>query len=163
MVRAREALAAALLTLCSASAAQAPGAVQAAQASALAWLTGSWRGSGTMFGNGSEATLIVRPVLGGRFLEFDYRAGPFEGRALYRAAPDGAWQATWFDNRGISFPIAGQVAGRTLTSEWGGAETERGRTVYRLADDGTLHVTDSVRRPDGSYRVFASHVLTRAQ
>jgi hypothetical protein len=163
MLRARELLAAALLTLCSAAVAQAPGVVQAAPAPALAWLTGSWRGSGTMFGNRSEATLIVRPVLDGRFLEFSYRAGPFEGRAFYRAATDGAWQATWFDNRGVSFPIAGQVAGRVLISEWGSAATERGRTIYRLADDGRLHATDAVRRPDGSYSEFASHVLTRAR
>ena len=44
-----------------------------------------------MFGNPSEATLSVRPVLGGRFLELSYRAGTFEGRAFYRpiSAADG--------------------------------------------------------------------------
>ena len=47
-----------------------------------------------------------------------------------------------------------------LTAEWSGAE--RGRIVYRLAEDGRLHVTDSVARPDGSFRDFAGHVLTRA-
>jgi len=129
---------------------------------ALDWLAGSWRGAGTMMGNASEATLSVRPALGGRFLEFSYRAGPFEGRAFYSPASEGRWQARWFDNRGITFPIAATVAGRQLTSEWGDASTERGRTLYRLADDGRLHLTDSVLRPDGQYRDFASHVLARA-
>jgi hypothetical protein len=140
--------------------AQPPGAPH--PTAALTWLTGSWRGGGTMFGSASEARLVVSPALGGRFLEFSYLAGPFEGRAFYRPAPDGGWQAQWLDNRGVTFPIAAQIEARTLTSEWGEAATERGRTVYRLADDGRLHVTDSVRRPDGSYRDFASHILSRA-
>jgi hypothetical protein len=158
MVRAM--LAALLLAMAPAVAvAQQPGAPH--PTAALTWLAGSWRGPGTMFGNASQATLTVSPVLGGRFLEFSYRAGPFEGRAFYRPS-GGGWQAQWFDNRGVTFPIAAQAEARALTSEWGDAATEQGRTVYRLADDGRLHVTDSVRRPDGSYRDFASHILTRA-
>lgn len=159
---ARTLLAALLLAVPSVAAgAQLPGAPH--PTAALPWLTGSWRGPGTMFGNASEASLTVSPVLGGRFLEFSYRVGPFEGRAFYRPAPVGGWQAVWFDNRGATFPIVAQAEARMLTSDWGDAATERGRTVYRIADDGRLHVTDSVRRLDGSYRDFASHVLTRAQ
>jgi hypothetical protein len=124
---------------------------------ALHWLEGRWRGTGTMFGQASEAVLEVRPALGGRFLEFSYRAGRFEGRAFYRPVEDGRWQATWLDNRGITFPIAASLSGQTLTSDWGSAETERGRTLYRLLPDGRLEVTDSA-----GGRVFASHVLTRA-
>ena len=160
MVRAL--IAALLLAMTPAAAlAQQPGAAH--PTAALSWLTGTWRGPGTMMGRPSEASFTVSPVLGGRFLEFSYRAGPFEGRAFYRPLADSAWQASWFDNRGVTFPIAGRVEGRTLTSDWGSAETERGRTVYRLAEDGRLHVSDSVRRPDGSYRDFASHIRTRAQ
>lgn len=123
---------------------------------ALAWLTGKWSGPGTMFGNASQAVLEVRPALGGRFLELSYRAGGFEGRAFYRPAADGRWQATWFDNRGVTFPIAAVVSEQVLTSDWGSAETERGRTIYRLLADGRLEVTDSA-----AGRVFASHVFTR--
>jgi hypothetical protein len=144
---------AALLLLCvlagPAPAADGPGA--------LHWLEGRWRGTGTMFGRASEAMLEIRPALGGRFMEFSYRAGRFEGRAFYRPVADGRWQATWFDNRGISFPIAAVLAGQMLTSDWGSAETERGRTVYRLLPDGRLEVIDSA-----AGRVFASHVLARA-
>jgi len=137
----------------------APAAAQ--ESGELAWLAGGWRGEGVMFGNPSEATLDVRSVLGGRFLEFSYRAGAFEGRAFYRAHGEGDWRAHWFDNRGVSFGIEARAESRTLTSEWGSAETERGRTVYRLMDDGSLELTDSVLGRDGAWRDFARHVLRR--
>jgi len=138
-----------------------PAPFGAAPEHAMMWIIGEWRGGGTMFGRPSEATFRVSPVLGGRFLEFSYRAGPFEGRAFYRAVANGRWEAHWFDNRGVTFPIEAREIERTLTSDWGSPETEQGRTVYRLTADGRLHITDSVRR-DGSYREFATHVLTRA-
>ena len=130
---------------------------------ALTWLTGRWTGPGQTMGAANEADLEIRPVLGGHFLELSYRAGQFEGRAFYGAGSDGGWEAQWFDNRGITFPIAARAEPRLFVAAWGSAETERGRTVYRLAEDGRLHVTDSVRRPDGSYREFAAHILTRAE
>jgi len=143
-----------LLAALALAVAQAPAPAPAA--SELAWLQGSWRGAGTMFGRASEARLEIRPALGGRFLELSYRAGQFEGRAFYRPAGEGRWRATWFDNRGISFPIEAMAAERLLTAEWGSADTERGRTIYRLLPDGRLEVTDHAGGRD-----FASHTLSR--
>ncbi len=94
-------------------AAQAP----APDTAGLRWLSGSWQGPGTMFGNAGTARLEVRPALGGRFLELRWRAAGFEGRAFYRPVGEGRWRATWFDNRGISFPIEAVLAGRTLTAD----------------------------------------------
>ncbi len=128
---------------------------------ALPWLVGSWQGSGTMFGNASEATLDVHPTAEG--FDLRYRAGRFEGRAAYRPLGAGRWQASWSDNRGVSFPIAATVDGQTLTADWGSAETERGRTVYRLMPDGRLEVTDTVATQGGGSREFARHVLARAE
>lgn len=154
-------LLAAALLLAAPGAAQSPAAPAQGQPNeALRWLTGRWQGIGTMFQRPSTARLEVRPALGGRFVELIYHAGGFEGRAFYRPA-DGRWQATWFDNRGISFPITATLSGQTLTAEWGSAETERGRTVYAIGPDGRLRITDSVRQPDGNYREFASHSLSR--
>ncbi len=147
-------MASAILAAIALVAAQAP--APAADVSTLAWLQGSWRGAGTMFGRTSEARLEIRPALGGRFLELSYRAGPFEGRAFYRPAGESRWRATWFDNRGISFPIEAVAAERLLTAEWGNAETERGRTIYRLLPDGRLEVTDHAGGRD-----FAVHTLSR--
>ena len=159
----RATIAAALLAAAPAAAGQQPPAPAQAQQSleTLSWLVGEWRGTGTMFGHPSEATLSVRPVLGGRFLELNYRAGPFEGRALYRFVSGGQWRAQWFDNRGATFPIEAREIERSLTSDWGSAETEQGRTVYLLRDNGRLLVTDSIRR-DGGYREFASHIFEKA-
>ena len=160
---AKAALAAALLLAAPAWAQQPQEPPAAASpAAALAWIVGEWRGTGTMFGRPSEASLSVRPVLRGRFLEFSYRAGGFEGRAFYRPAAGGSWRAQWFDNRGVTFPIEAQTLERTLTSDWGTADTEQGRTIYTITPDGRLRVTDSVRR-DGGYREFASHEMARAQ
>ena len=49
-----------------------------------------------------------------------------------------------------------------LTADWGSAETERGRTVYRLLADGRLEATDSVAGAGGALREFARHVLQKA-
>jgi len=138
----------------------APGPATAQDATTLEWLVGEWRGTGTMFGNPSEATLSVRPVLGGRFIELSYRAGGFEGRAMYQFVDGGMWRAQWFDNRGMTFPIRGYQIERSLRAEWGSAETEQGATLYHLRQDGSLRVTDNVRR-EGTWREFAVHSFTR--
>lgn len=131
-------------------------------AASLAWLEGNWRGPGVTMGNVDEAVLVVRPALGGAYSEFSYRAGAFEGRAFYRRIEPGRWAGTWFDSRGISFGIVANADGRTLTSDWGSDQTERGRTTYWLREDGQLRVYDAVRGPDGVWRAFAEHTLTRA-
>jgi len=138
------------------AAAQAPVPAPAQGVASLAWLQGSWSGAGTMFGRPSQARLEIRPTLGGRFLELNWRASGFEGRAFYSSPQPGRWRAVWFDNRGVTFPIQAMVGDRVLTSDWGSAETERGRTIYRLLPDGRLEVTDNAGGRD-----FASHVLTR--
>jgi hypothetical protein len=134
---------------------QAPAA--APEAGSLAWLHSNWQGSGTMFGRPSQARLEIRPTLGGRFIELNWRASGFEGRAFYSTVSPGRWCAIWFDNRGISFAIDATLSGRTLTGDWGSAETERGRTIYRLLPDSRLEVTDTA-----GGRGFASHILARA-
>ena len=113
----------------------------------LAWLTGSWRGPGTAVGNASEAALDIRPALGGRFLEFSYRAGRFEGRAFYRPVGSDRWRATWFDNRGASFGHRGRApAARVLSADWGSAET-RARPNRSIASRRTAAFTSPTRSP----------------
>lgn len=101
-------------------------------------------------------------VLGGRFLKltFQSRRTPeggstttFEAIAFYSLAGDSTWPGTWFDSRGISFPVEGKVSGTTLTVEWGTPEIEQGRTVYALEDEIRMLVTDYVLR-EGTYAKF---------
>lgn len=148
----------------------APSTASPPAGTSLDWLLGSWSGRGAIHGRPSEAKLELRPVLGGKFLELSYRLsaeGPpnfsFEGRAFYRpvAGDDGGWQADWFDSRGMAWPIAAKSEGSVLTADWGSAETERGRTVYRLLADNRLEVVDTVRQADGRWREFARHLYQK--
>ena len=136
----------------------------------LDWLVGSWAGEGIVQGQASEAKLEVGPALGGKFLELGYRfstkgARPyaFEGRAFSRPVGGRDWRADWFDSRGMVWPIGASVEGDTLTANWGTADTERGRTVYRLLRDGRIELVDTVRRRDGTWREFGRHILDKAR
>jgi hypothetical protein len=53
--------------------------------------------------------------------------------------------------------VSASVEGSALTALW----AERGRTVYRLRETGELEVTDSVKRPDGSWAEFGRCALKR--
>ena len=75
--------------------------------------------------------------------EFDGEGGGrpaevFEGHGYYRLASASATEGTgtWIDSRGVIFPVTVTVTADALTSDWGNPSTERGRTVYRLADTG---------------------------
>lgn len=144
----------AALLLAAPANAQAPGG-------ALDWLVGSWRGAGTRMGAATEARLDVRPALGGRFVELSYVSSGFEGRAFYRRVEGARWRGEWFDIRGVHFGIEAVEAQRTLTADWGSDATERGRTVYRLLEDGRLELVDHVTGRDGTSREFARHTLRR--
>jgi hypothetical protein len=154
------ALGAVLLAIATAAPAQAP-------AGALDWLHGRWTGAGTVQGSPSAALLEVAPALGGQFVELRYQfttggAPPFrfEGRGFYRAEGE-TWRGEWSDSTGATRPVTGTVIGTSLRTEWGEAETEQGRTTYRLERRDALQVTDEVLRRDGRWHVFASHNLTR--
>jgi hypothetical protein len=53
--------------------------------------------------------------------------------------------------------VTASVEGSSLTALWG----EQGKTVYRLLEKGELEVTDSVKRPDGSWAEFGRSTLKR--
>jgi hypothetical protein len=134
-----------------------------AAAAPLDWLVGRWQGTGTRMGAATEATLEVRPALGGRFVELSYVSSGFEGRAFYRPVEGARWRGEWFDIRGVHFGIDAEAGERSLTANWGSEASERGRTVYRLLDDGRLELVDHVIGRDGASREFARHLLTRTQ
>jgi hypothetical protein len=48
-----------------------------------------------------------------------------------------------------------------LTSNWGTAETQRGRTVYRRLPDGRLEVVHTVLGKDGNWCEFARQTFAR--
>lgn len=129
---------------------------------------GTWSGDGKLMGNTARLELKWEWVLNGKFLRLSLKnesttaAGErqlFEGHAYYEAKSDGI-SGTWFDSRGVSFVLKGSFEGDTLTVQWGNGE-EQGKSTYRLVDQGTLEVSDSVQLKDGTFRQFATAVVRR--
>lgn len=147
---------------------------QSALPEVMTRLLGDWRGSGVITGRASALTLSWSRDLGDAFVHLRFRnemaegggrpAAVFEGRGYYRAASATAvaGTGTWIDSRGFILPVVTALSPDALTSDWGDASTERGRTVYRLTPAGTLEVIDFVRMPDGQYREFGRSELTRS-
>lgn len=133
-------------------------------------LEGTWAGEGKFMGNGARLELKYEWVLNGKFLRLSLKnesrtAGGerqlFEGHVYYEAKSDGSVAGTWFDSRGVSFPVKGSFEGDALTVLWGSAATEQGKSVYRFVDARTIEVVDSVLAKDGTWRQFAAAVVRR--
>jgi hypothetical protein len=130
----------------------------------LRQIQGGWIGTGTVMQREAHVELTVTPVLGERFFRLQWinNGGKdgrelFEGLAIYEERADGTLAATWWDSEGARHAVTASVEGPALTALWG----ERGKTVYRLSEKGELEVTDSVKRPDGSWAEFGRCTLKR--
>lgn len=136
----------------------------------FAELAGNWEGTGEVLGMASTQQARWEPALGAAFFRFvfdnrmtaaDGKESRFRAEAFYRVGGDGAVTGTWLDSRGMTLPLAGALdEGGALVVLWGTAETERGRSTYRLAGD-TLEITDEVVAEDGGWRVFGRTMLRR--
>lgn len=140
------------------------------ETASLKSLEGSWAGDGNFMGNAARLELKYEWVLNGKFLRLSLKSDSrtaagaqqiFEGHVYYEAKSDGSTSGTWFDSRGVSFPVKGTFAGDTLTILWGSPATEQGKSVYRLVDAGTLEVTDFAQLKDGTWKQFATAVVRR--
>ena len=130
----------------------------------LRTLAGGWIGTGAVMKRDAHVELMVTPVLGERFVRLQWvnNGGKdgrelFEGLAIYEERRDGSYAATWWDSQGARHAVTASVEGSSLTALWGG----QGKTVYRLLEKGELEVTDSVKRPDGSWAEFGHSTLMR--
>lgn len=132
-------------------------------------LQGTWQGDGKAFGMSARLHMKWEWVLGGKFLrlslknEMQSATGntAFEGHAYYRWAGEGKYEGEWFDSRGASFPIKGNLDGDALTALWGAPGGEQGKSVYRLQEAGKLEVVDSVQQKDGTWKEFGRFVVVR--
>jgi hypothetical protein len=135
----------------------------------LARLEGRWSGEGTVLNQAARIEIEWAWTLGGRFLRLTFRntmgAEPktqiFEGHAYYRAASDGRYRGSWFDNSGAIRPIDARRDGDALVAQWGTPETEVGETTYRLVEANRMEVTDRVRQKDGTWRPFGQAMLVK--
>jgi hypothetical protein len=133
-------------------------------------LQGDWEGDGTAMGGAAHLRIKWEWVLDNKFLRLSLKSDmtardgskrTFEGQAYYRSAGVDKYVAHWFDSRGVTFPISAALDGNTLVASWGSAETEQGNSTYRLIDETTMEVVDSVKQKDGMFREFGRVTLKR--
>ena len=134
-------------------------------------LHGSWSGEGKTLEMPSTLRMSWEQVLGEKFLRLSLKnemrtpSGQtqlFEGHAYYQPS-EAKCEGTWFDSRGMSFPIKCTVEGQSLTAMWGATGQENGKSVYKFLADGKLEVVDSVKQKDGTWKEFGRFVMTRDQ
>jgi hypothetical protein len=132
-------------------------------------LRGSWSGEGKTLEMPATLRMSWEGVLGEKFLRLSLRnemkaaSGQvqlFEGHAYYQPT-EGKCEGTWFDSRGMTFPIKCTVEGQSLTAMWGAPGQENGKSIYRFLADGKLEVVDSVKQKDGSWKEFGRFAVSR--
>lgn len=137
----------------------------------LARLEGNWQGEGKAFGMAARLQIKWEWVLQKKFLRLTLKnemtpengqARLFEGQAYYQATSGDKFEANWFDSRGVTFPIKAHLEGDALIALWGSPEKEEGKSIYRLINDATLEVVDTVKQKDGTWREFGRVTLKRA-
>lgn len=105
---------------------------------------------------GSEAKFEMQwdKVLDGQFFRLEFKnetTGENEKMAMkatgyYKLIDESAFVGTWFDSRGITFPLKGKVLDNQLIVEWGTPETEVGRSVYTIQSNGQVLVEDYIKQ-----------------
>lgn len=136
----------------------------------LHFLDGEWSGPGKLSGTETTVTQSWQSALNGTFTNLQHtiwieaengRVMAFQGTGYYHQLPDKTLSGVWIGSDGNIHPLLAQVDENTLTVLWGNGQSESGKSVYRLLEDGSLRVVDSVENPDGSLREFASASLVR--
>ncbi len=120
-------------------------------------LEGEWRSGSPAFGQSASSTLSLSLTLGGKFHRLDYSINMvkektqslmFQGTAHYRLLADGRYDAFWADSSGDLHPIKARAEGNAIIADWGISGAKQGSTKYQLNSNGTLTVTDMIKRDD---------------
>ena len=134
-------------------------------AEVFGFLTGSWEGSGTLFGTPARFSMEWDVADGMARLRFANALVDQQGDttpvltafATYRTS--GASEGVWLDTRGETLRLTWVRDDGALIVSWRAPE-ESGRTSYRPLGDGTVEVVDEVLGLDG-WRVFGQAVYAR--
>lgn len=109
-----------------------------------------WTGKGTLMNREATFTMSWTRVLNDRFYQLEFSNNTenfrFEAIGYYQLVGPDSVAGTWFDVRGYTFPLQGNVTNTQLTINWGSPETEMGKTVYSLPEDGSIEVLDYVEK-----------------
>lgn len=119
--------------------------------------SGSWKGSGTLMGSQANFYMKWSWELDVKFLKLEFQnkrtsdSGEeliLKSHAYYQPQNDTLFEGTWFDSRGVTFPVRGILEDSIFTVDWGSPETEQGKTVYTLTANGSVQVTDYFLREE---------------
>lgn len=115
-----------------------------------------WKGEGQLLGSSASFVMEWTPVLDGKFYQLTFQNNREESQgyvfnaiAMYHIKEDNEVTGTWFDSRGFTFPIKGEVSEDKLIIFWGSPELEEGKTIYTMKTDSTIIVEDFILRDDG--------------
>ena len=119
-------------------------------------LIGLWGADCDAWGTPARCTLRWREGLHGSQLTVEYSIVSkaegqvlFAGHGVYKRVLDSRLRGYWADSGGAVFPLTANWADLALTTHWGKAGSEQGRTRYRLSTSATLEVVDWSLREDG--------------
>lgn len=134
-------------------------AAAAVAAPAFHPLIGTWEAACELAGAPATCRMMWAPGLHPLQLTLSYevRGRPegerlFAGRGVYRLQSDSV-EGVWSDSQNALHSITGVLTADALTTSWGSAATEQGRSEYRLEGPHMLNVTDRVLTKDG-WRTF---------
>lgn len=131
----------------------------------------SWKGSGTLMNAPASFEMHWQWTLDSHFLKLEFQNKRsskngdeiiFKAHAYYKLENDSLLTGTWFDSRGINFPLSAKMTDTNLTVEWGAEAIEQGKTVYALKLPGELKVTDFILQ-DGEYVKFGEASYRKAK
>lgn len=128
---------------------------------------GAWRGVGTFQGLPSAVEARFAPIEGGAWsLDINVIATPptgaptnFTGHAQYTMADGAPTGGKWTDSQGSAYAIAPRFEDGALIVDWGEGAAVRGRSEYRLQEDGDLQIDDFAPNRSGEVRRFATAEL----
>ncbi|MDJ0645452.1 MAG: hypothetical protein QNJ57_05640 [Flavobacteriaceae bacterium] len=131
-------------------------------------LLGSYKGTGTLFGQKATFTMTWEKALNDRFMRL-----AFENRYHDTSGTERILKATayydfrqnkgyWFDSRGTMLPLRLEVVENSMTILWGDETTEKGKTIYLIEDKTQLNVQDFVYR-DTAYVPFGKASYNRIE
>ena len=139
---------------------------RAAQQTALMEkFAGTWKAEGTSFGLPSKSTMIWTKGLADKFYRIEYqidmdrdgKTETFLGHGYYR---NGGNDGFWADTGGALHPVVTRYTENMLSTIWGEAGGQQGRSNYTLDKGGNIEVVDWILRDDG-WREFNRTMFRR--
>ena len=113
-----------------------------------------WKGSGILLGSETNFVMKWNKVLDGQFYQLEFKNERetedgkivFKAIGFYKITGSASFEGTWFDTRGLSFPLKGLVSENQLVVDWGTPDTEKGKSVYTIMKTGEISVEDYVQK-----------------